>query len=295
MFVACIGTFDGVHLGHRKIMAETIEVASELGVNSTAISIIYPWRYYFPNFPGLVYPVSQRIELIINAGIENIVTVDMAEIRDIEPEDYILFLLEQGLKGLVVGEDFTFGKRARGNADILKEMSEKYGFTLRLVPKLEYQGKRISSSWIRGAIARGDIKLANKLLGEPYTIYGRVYRDKRLGSKLGYPTANVSRGNDKLVYPRPGVYIVRSVFDGREVFGLLNVGFRPTVNPSEEIKYEVYYLDFNENLYDNIIEMELLEYLRPELKFNTIDELTTAIARDEKIARNWIARFNSEK
>ncbi|RKX48687.1 MAG: riboflavin biosynthesis protein RibF [Thermotogae bacterium] len=294
MFVACIGTFDGVHTGHRKIMEETVKLAAKLKVNSVAISMIYPWQYYFPNFPGLIYPVSQRIELILNMGIDNVITVDMAEIKDIEPEDYVKSLLSQGLKGLVVGEDFVFGKHARGNVEMLLKMAAEYGFELRVIPKQTYQSRRVSSSWIRETIAQGDVKMASKLLQKPYHIYGRVYRDQGLGSKLGFPTANISRGEDKLVHPRSGVYIVRSTIEGQTVIGLLNVGFRPSINPSEEIKYEVYYLDFEKKLYNKIIGMDLLEYLRPELKFDTLNELISAIKRDEKIARTWIVKFKSK-
>ncbi|MBO8167237.1 MAG: riboflavin biosynthesis protein RibF [Kosmotoga sp.] len=294
MFVACIGTFDGVHTGHRKIMEETVKLAAKLKVNSVAISMIYPWQYYFPNFPGLIYPVSQRIELILNMGIDNVITVDMAEIKDIEPEDYVKSLLSQGLKGLVVGEDFVFGKHAHGNVEMLLKMAVENGFELRVIPKQTYQSRRVSSSWIRETIAQGDVKMASKLLQKPYHIYGRVYRDQGLGSKLGFPTANISRGEDKLVHPRSGVYIVRSTIEGQTVIGLLNVGFRPSINPSEEIKYEVYYLDFEKKLYNKIIGMDLLEYLRPELKFDTLNELISAIKRDEKIARTWIVKFKSK-
>jgi len=294
MFVACIGTFDGVHTGHRKIMEETVKLAAKLKVNSVAISMIYPWQYYFPNFPGLIYPVSQRIELILNMGIDNVITVDMAEIKDIEPEDYVKSLLSQGLKGLVVGEHFVFGKHARGNVEMLLKMAVENGFELRVIPKQTYQSRRVSSSWIRETIAQGDVKMASKLLQKPYHIYGRVYRDQGLGSKLGFPTANISRGEDKLVHPRSGVYIVRSMIEGQTVIGLLNVGFRPSINPSEEIKYEVYYLDFEKKLYNKIIGMDLLEYLRPELKFDTLNELISAIKRDEKIARTWIVKFKSK-
>ncbi|OAA29735.1 riboflavin biosynthesis protein RibF [Kosmotoga arenicorallina S304] len=295
MFVACIGTFDGVHAGHRKIIDEAVNLSKNLKANSIAISMIYPWQYYFPNFPGLIYPVSQRIELILDTGIEDVITVNMAEIKDIEPEDYISSLLSQGLKGLVVGEDFTFGKNARGDVKMLSRMAADYGFELKTIPKQTYQSKRISSSWIREAIARGDIKLAGKLLQRPYHIFGQVYRDQGLGGKLGFPTANISRGEDKLVHPRSGVYIVRSIIDNETVFGLLNVGFRPTINPSEEVKYEVYYLDFEKELYSKVIEMDLLEYLRPELKFNTLDDLIKAIKRDERIARAWIAKHLSNQ
>ncbi|ACR80778.1 riboflavin biosynthesis protein RibF [Kosmotoga olearia] len=293
-FTVCIGNFDGVHLGHRKIMSETLKLSRKLNVCSTALSIMYPWGYYFPNFPGLIYTIAKRVELILSLGIKNVVTVDIEEIKDIEPEEYILALINQGMVGLVVGEDFTFGKGARGNTELLRELSRKLKFELVIVPHLKRDGRKISSSWIRELLAQGKIELANELLGSPYTISGKVYQDNRLGTKLGFPTANISRGIEKVVTPRSGVYIVKSIIGSRLYYGLLNIGFRPTVNFSKEIKYEVYFLDFSGDLYGKRLEIELLKFLRPELKFASIDELVHAIRRDERIARKWVSKLDSQ-
>ena len=293
-FTVCIGNFDGVHLGHRKIISETLEHSKKLNVCSTAISIMYPWGYYFSNFPGLIYTIPKRVELILSLGIENVITLDIEEVKDIEPEEYILELVEGGMIGLVVGEDFTFGKGARGNVELLKDLSKKLKFELVVVPHLKRDGKKISSSWIRELLSQGKIELANKLLGAPYTISGKVYQDNRLGTKLGFPTANIARGNEKLISPHPGVYIVKSVIEGKLLYGLLNVGFRPTVNVSREVKYEVYFLDFSGDLYGKKLEIELLKYLRPELKFASVDKLIHAIRRDERIARKWLSNPDSQ-
>lgn len=293
-FTVCIGNFDGVHLGHRKIMSETIELSKKLDACSAALSIMYPWGYYFPNFPGLIYTIPKRVELILSLGIENVITVDIEEIKDIEPAEYIRALVNQGMTGLVVGEDFTFGKDARGNTELLKELSEKLNFELVIVPHLKRDGRKISSSWIRELLSQGKIERANLLLGAPYTISGKVYQDNRLGTKLGFPTANISRGIEKVMTPRSGVYIVRSTIRKKTYYGLLNIGFRPTVNSSKEIKYEVYFLDFSGDLYGKKLEIELLKFLRPELKFSSVDELIHAIQRDERIARKWISNLDSQ-
>lgn len=294
MPVACIGTFDGVHLGHRDIMQRTVSLAREMNTRSVAVSIIYPWAYYFPNFPGIIYPLSKRTELIISAGIDEVVTANMSEIRYLEPEEYITDLIKQGVKGIVVGSDFTFGNGARGNVALLEELAVKMGFNLQVVPDSLYDNRRVSSSWIRESILKGEIGLANALLGQRYSIMGRVYRDQQLGSKIGFPTANISRGEEKLITPKSGVYIVRSEINERSYYGLLNVGFRPTVGTASEVKYEVYYFDFSGNLYDMTLELELMEFVRPELKFENLELLISQITHDEKIARRWLEMHSDE-
>lgn len=294
MYVTCIGNFDGVHLGHRRIMKRTVELAERLGVRSSAISIIYPWAYYFPNFPGIIYPVSQRIELILSTGIHKVITANMAEIKHLEPREFVTGLIEQGVNGIVVGRDFTFGNGAKGNTALLEEMASEMGFFVDTVPDCMLDGRRISSSWIREALAKGEIRQANALLGKRYSIRGRVYRDQQLGSKMGFPTANITRGEERLVTPKSGVYIVKSNIEGKELFGLLNVGFRPTVQVTEEVKYEVYYFDFYGDLYDKNIEIEFLEFIRPELKFDGLQLLIEQIKHDEKIARRWLELHSEE-
>jgi len=288
MYVACIGNFDGVHLGHRAIMQKTVNIAANLDLQSTAISIVYPWGYYFPNFPGIIYPVAQRLELILATGIERVVTVNMSEIRYLEPEDYISRLMSEGMRAIVVGSDFTFGNGAKGNIELLERISKEGDLRVEIVPDALYDGRRISSSWIRESIAKGDIGLTNSLLGKRYSIRGKVYKDKQLGAKIGFPTANIHRGDERLVIPRSGVYIIMSTIDSRDYFGLLNVGFRPTVNTSEEVKYEVYFFDYSGNLYDRNLELEFLEFIRPELKFDSLGELIEQIKHDERVARRWL-------
>lgn len=288
MYVACIGNFDGVHLGHRAIMKTTVDVSESLKMQSTAISIVYPWGYYFPNFPGIIYPVAQRLELILATGIERVITANMAEIRYLEPEKYISGLVKQGVKAFVVGKDFTFGSGAKGNVDLLERLSKEMDFGVVVVHDTLHNERRVSSSWIRESLVKGDIGLANTLLGKKYSIRGKVYKDKQLGSKIGFPTANISRGDEKLVTPKSGVYIVKSQINSRDYFGLLNIGFRPTINTSEEVKYEIYFFDYSGSLYDRNLELEVLEFIRPELKFESLDDLIEQIRHDVKVSKRWL-------
>jgi len=294
MYVSCIGNFDGVHIGHRKIMSETIKLANKSGFTSRAITINYPWCYFFKNFPGLIYPVSQRIKLIQSMGISDVQILDLNEIKDLSPEEFFKLLLESEVKGIVVGDDFTFGRKAAGDINTLIELSKNHSVELKVIEGVKFNEKRVSSSWIRETISRGDIEISNTLLGENFAIGGRVYRDKKLGNILGFPTANIKRGSGDLVQPKPGVYIVSSCIDDMEYFGLMNAGFRPTVNYSERMKFEVYFLDFSGSLYDRDLSIKFHRFLRPELKFDSIEKLVKEIQRDEKIARRWI-KDNKEK
>ncbi|MFW6119635.1 MAG: riboflavin biosynthesis protein RibF [Petrotogales bacterium] len=288
MLVSCIGNFDGVHIGHRKIMSETVKLAKKAGFVSKALTINYPWGYYFENFPGLIYPISRRLKLIQSTGIKDVQILDLNEIKDLSPDEFFKLLLESGVKGIVVGDDFTFGRKAAGDIETIKMLSKSHSVNLKVIQGVKYDGKRVSSSWIREAISRGDIELSNTLLGENFTIDGRVYSDKKLGNVLRFPTANIERGSCDLVKPKPGVYIVSSCIDGVEYFGLMNAGFRPTVNYSERIKFEVYFIDFSGSLYDRDLSIKFHRFLRPELKFDSIDKLVKEIQRDERIAQRWI-------
>ncbi|TYB84133.1 MAG: riboflavin biosynthesis protein RibF [Kosmotoga sp.] len=294
MYVTCIGNFDGVHIGHRKIMSETVKLAKKSGFTTRALTINYPWGYFFENFPGLIYPISQRIKLIQSTGIRDVQILDLNEIKDLSPEEFFKLLLENNVNGIVVGDDFTFGRKAAGDIDTLKKLSKNHSVELKVIEGVKFKEKRVSSSWIRETISRGDIEISNTLLGENFTISGRVYRDKKLGNILGFPTANIKRSSGDLVKPKPGVYIVSSCIDDMEYFGLMNAGFRPTINYSERMKFEVYFLDFSGSLYDRNLSIKFHRFLRPELKFDSVEKLVKEIQRDEKIARRWI-KNNKEK
>lgn len=293
MFAACIGCFDGVHIGHQEIIRTTIQKAQENNLSTKAISILNPWASFFPNFPGLIYPVHKRFQIIRSLGINEIEELDMSSIKDTPPAAFIKSILATGVKAIVVGRDFTFGKHAAGDVALLAQLAPQLGYELTVVPEVVLDSRKVSSSWIRELLAQGAVEKATLLLGRPYSIVGKVYKDKRLGRKLGFPTANITPDGVPLARLRPGVYIVRSVIDDDLYFGVLNAGFRPTVNPSKEIKYEVHFFDFSADLYHKYLEIELLHLIRPELKFDTLDELTRRIAEDVHVAKSWLKRNTS--
>jgi len=199
MSIISIGNFDGVHLGHQKILGETVKLAKIKNVKSFAFSIMYPYNYYKNNFEGLIYSIDIRIEKILNCGIERIITADLSEIGNMEPEDFIKMLLKKGASGVVVGEDFRFGKRGSGNKDTLENLSGKYNFDLKIINDVKEKNHRVSSSIIKKYIQMGDINEINSLLGSPYILYGKIIKrsDKTI----------LQRSFEKLVDLKNGDYL----------------------------------------------------------------------------------------
>ncbi len=290
MSAACIGCFDGVHLGHQKIIQTTVQIAKEQEIAGKALSILHPWASFFPNFPGLIYPITKRFELIRLLGIDLIEELDLSCIKDMSPERFVRSIVDSGVKVVVVGHDFTFGSGASGNVSTLTELSPKLGYDFIVVPEVVRNSRKVSSSWIRELLAQGSVEKASSLLGRHYSVSGTVYRDKHLGTKLGFPTANIATQEESLASVRPGVYVVSSVIAGDRHFGVLNAGFRPTVNPSKQLKYEAHFFGFSDDLYHRSLEIEFLHFLRPELKFDSVSELVRRVSEDMKSAKAWIKK-----
>ncbi len=291
MVVASIGIFDGVHLGHRRILEELKDAAERRGVPSAVFTVLYPMDYYSLRFPGLLIPPTERAR-ILQEMVDEVYFLDLSEISHLSPEEFVVFLKQFGVVEIVVGDDFRFGRGGEGDVETLRELSAELGMGLRVVEEVRCGGERVSSSRIRRLIMEGRVRKAAELLGRSYTISGKVYRDRGLGRKIGFPTANVDRGFERLVIPKSGVYFSRVFVKGEEYFGVTNIGTRPTVGGEDVIKYETHILDFDEDIYGVFIEVELLEYMREEMKFSSIEELKGAIENDVKIARGMVKRWS---
>lgn len=294
MYALTIGVFDGVHKGHQYILDNTLEVAKKMNFIPLVLMFRYPAEKILgSSFEGLILPSWRRKEICESMGFEVIVK-DMEEVWGISHEEYLNKLINMGVGAIVCGEDFTFGKGALGNVGYLQSVGKAKGLNVKVLKDYTKDGTRISSSAIKKELKNGNVKSANDMLNRFWTLEGPVYQDKRMGFKLGFPTANINTlYREQIIFPKFGVYLVRGKILGEKgsLWGLMNVGVRPTIHePNKEPKVEVYFLDFFGNLYDEYIILEVLDFLREEKKFENEKELVNAMIRDEDRAREIIAK-----
>ncbi len=287
MIVASVGVFDGVHIAHRRILEELRSMATRRSLPSVVFTIVYPMEYYRGGFPGLLISPTERAEILQDL-VDEVYFLNLSEISDMSAEKFVEFLKDFGVVGIVVGDDFRFGKGGYGDVELLRELGLEMGIDVQVVEELECDGARVSSSRIRKLVMDGRMKEAARLLGRPFSISGKIYRDMGLGRKIGFPTANVDRGPEILVVPKSGVYFSKVKFLGKVMYGVTNVGTRPTIGGEDIIKYETHILDFDGDIYGVFMEVELLEYMRGEEKFSSLEELKDAISRDVDMARRMI-------
>ena len=282
--VLTIGNFDGVHRGHRALIERMTARARELSLPSCVLTFEpHPREFFAPErAPARLARLRDKLELLAAAGVDrtHIARFD-ARFAALEAERFIAEILKKGLgvQWLLVGRDFRFGARRAGDFSTLQDR----GFEVEAMPDVQEGSERVSSSAIRAALAEGDFALAERLLGHPYTLSGRVAHGAKLGRELGFPTANIV-----LRHPSPlsGIYVVDA---GERGPGVASVGRRPTVNPVEVPLLEVHLFGETRDLYGEHLKVRFLKKLRDERKFDDLGELRDAIARDAAQAREYLA------
>lgn len=289
--VASIGSFDGVHLGHRAILRQLTRAAEEHRL--PAVVIIFepqPHEYFSrEKAPARLMRLREKVQALFDAGVERILCLRFnEELRSLSARAFIDRVLLQGLqiKHLVVGDDFRFGCDRRGDFQLLQQVGQMEGFTVSDTCTLEIDGVRVSSTRIRQALEAADFTLAERLLGRPYRITGRVSYGRQLGRTLGVPTANLHLCRYRS--PLQGVFTIKAYRqDGSIYEGVANVGVRPTVSGSPRPILEVHLLNFAGSLYGELMEVEFLCKLREEQKFESIDKLREQLQLDIKQARRF--------
>ncbi len=297
--VYAIGMFDGVHLGHRQVVLAARALAQDLGVRTGVITFDqHPSAVTGSGSPGRsLMTTRQRLESLAELGPDTAVILPFDEqLAAMSPETFVrdILLKRLGLVGAVVGENHSFGRGASGRAHDLVRMGSDLGFRVVVVPSVTLDGAAVSSTMIRGLIAKGDVAGAARYLGRPFAVDGIVIEGRHLGKELGYPTMNLGL-NSAQALPAAGVYIVSVLIDGDTVsrWGICNVGSRPTVCAGS-VSVEVHVLDFNGESYGKSVRVGFLSYIREEKRFASLQQLREAIASDERYARRWIAHTGGE-
>lgn len=288
-----IGTFDGVHLGHQKIIAQITAAARDKDCDSLVLT-------FFPH-PRMVLQegtemkqlntIEEKTALLEQLGIDHLVIhpFDKAFSR-MTAEEFVKEVLVDTfrLKKIIIGYDHRFGRNRTADINDLITYGETYGFEVAQISAEELNDVSISSTKIRTALNEGNIELANNYLGYPYAISGEVVKGQQLGRTISYPTANISVREDYKLIPQNGVYVVQSTIQKKTVFGMMNIGNRPTVDGTSQT-IEVHFLDFDQDLYNQNISVSLLKRLRREQKFPSLDALKTQLHHDKRDTATFVA------
>ena len=291
--VLTIGTFDGVHLGHQKIVERVVTIARQEGLLATVFTFFPHPRMVVQHDKGLklIHTLEEKKQLLQQLGVDLLVVQPFNEaFAQLTAEEFVSTILVEHLnvKKVIIGYDHRFGRNRTANIDDMRLFGKKYGFAVEEISVQEVDEVSVSSTKIREALNKVDVTTAEHYLGTPYSLTGRVVHGLKLGRTLGYPTANIQVTEDYKLIPKDGVYAVYSYIDGRKVYGMMSIGKNPTIE-GKGASIEVYFFDFNGDLYDQKLTIEFVQYLREEQKFATIDLLKKQLQDDETAARKAIA------
>ncbi|HVO75334.1 MAG TPA: bifunctional riboflavin kinase/FAD synthetase [Ignavibacteriaceae bacterium] len=295
--ILSLGTFDGIHQGHRQIIKSVVEKASINGSRNFLITFHPHPRSVISgdNAVKLLTTTEEKISILESLGIENLLIIKFTSgFSQISADEFLLNYIIKGigLKEIVIGFDHHFGKGRSGNNETLKKFGENYNFTVSEIGECRINGETVSSTKIRKALSGGNLESANALLGRYYSIYGNVVIGDQRGRKLGFPTANIKIDKDKLL-PALGIYAAEIIVAENKLFGLLSVGRRPTFYDAGEIIPEAYIFDFNKDIYGKNITVKLVERIRGEEKFGSADELIAQMKKDKETGFEILNRIGS--
>ncbi|HTE02102.1 MAG TPA: bifunctional riboflavin kinase/FAD synthetase [Mucilaginibacter sp.] len=285
--VVTIGTFDGVHLGHRKIIARLKELADSINGETVILTFFpHPRMILHPEDQDIkmINTMNEKAELLEQLGVDHlIITPFSRDFSNQSAEEYIRDVLVEkiGTKKIVIGYDHRFGKDRQGGLPELQHLAPVYGFEVIEIPEQDIHDVAVSSTRIRKALLSNDIHLANEFLGYPFFISGKVTRGDQIGRTIGYPTANIMVEETYKLIPADGIFAVKVYLDGQEYKGMGYIGHRPTINGMTR-NIEVNIFDFNHDIYSQSIRMELLHYVRGDVKFESLDQLKLQLGKDRE-------------
>ncbi|MEC7782124.1 MAG: bifunctional riboflavin kinase/FAD synthetase [Bacteroidota bacterium] len=295
--VVTIGTFDGVHLGHRKIIDRLLASAQSNDLESVVLTFFPHPRMVLQKDTGikLINSIDERIALLEASGLDHLIIHPFTKaFSRLTAEEFVKDILVDQLKArkVIIGYDHRFGRNRNANIEDLKAFGTQYDFEVEEISKQDVDDVAVSSTKIRKALNEGDLTKANEYLGYPFMLNGIVSRGKGLGKKFNYPTANLKIEETYKLIPAKGVYVARASINGKEVYGMMSIGTNPTVGGSD-LTIETFFFDFEADLYDQHLQIELLTRIRDEKKFNSVDELIAAMQADERFSRDFIQKIDA--
>ena len=288
-----IGTFDGVHFGHQKIIEKLVKEAKKNNKKSVLLTFFPHPRMVLQKDSSLelINTIEERAKLLEKTRLDFLIIHPFSrEFSRLTALEFVRNILVNQLKisKLIIGYDHHFGKNREGNIEQLTEYSHLYEFSVEEIPAQDINDVSVSSTKIRKALASGNLKTANNYLGYNFMLNGIVVNGKQLGGKIGFPTANIDVKEDYKLIPKTGVYVVKSSISNKVIYGMMNIGNRPTVDGKHQT-IEVHFFDFNQDLYNKNLTIELLYFLRDEEKFDSVNDLIHQLKKDEKFAKDYIA------
>jgi len=287
-----IGTFDGVHFGHQTIIKKLVSDAKKAGKKSVLLTFFPHPRMVLQKEASieLINTIDERAALLEKTGLDYLIIHPFSkEFSRMTALEFVRDILvrQLNISKLIIGYDHHFGKNREGNIEQLTAYSHLYDFTVEEIPAQDIDDVSVSSTKVRKALATGNLKTANNYLGYLFMLKGNVVNGKKLGGTIGFPTANIDVKETYKLIPKTGVYVVKSTIDDQEVFGMMNIGSRPTVNGKHQT-IEVHFFDFNKDVYNQNLTIELFYFLRDEQKFASIEELIIQIKKDKEISLDYI-------
>ena len=295
--VVTIGTFDGVHIGHQKIIKQLVEIANKDNLQAVVLTFFPHPRMVLQKDTGinLINTIDEKSQLLENFGIDHLVIHKFTkEFSRLGAMEFVRDTLVKKLhvKHIIIGYDHRFGRNRTANIDNLREYGEVYNFKITEISAQEINQVAVSSTKIRKALNNGNIEIANAFLGYNFMLTGTIVKGRNLGEQIGFPTANLNIEESYKLIPKNGSYVVKSIIEGKTIYGMMNIGTNPTVN-GECQSIEVHFFNFNKNIYNKKIQVELIKRLRDEQKFDSIDTLKVQLHKDKEISLNYLNQLNT--
>jgi len=286
--VTTIGTFDGIHIGHQKILKQVVKLAKKQGFEPVVLTLFPHPRMVLQKDDSikLLNTIDERIDLLKSFGIKDVIVKTFTkEFANLSAKDYVKHILvdELNTKQIVIGYDHHFGKNRSANIKDLKEFAELYDFKVEEISAQDIEDVTVSSTKIRNALDKGEVALANSFLGYNYFITGTVVKGKGLGRTIEFPTANIHIKESYKLIPSDGVYVVKSKIEGKTIYGMMNIGTNPTVDGKAR-SIEVHFFNYNKDIYNHKLKIKFLKRLRSEQKFKNLEALKNQLRKDEKSA-----------